>query len=123
VQLSGVNLGATGLEDIYGRMRSAAGAKAAELHAAGAAQAGRIRAQADAERERLLWAADAQAKKIRTQGEARAAVISAEAARQDPEFFSYFQNLEAYRRSLAGRTTLVLDQDSPFLKYLKPPPH
>ena len=123
VQLSGVNLSATALEDIYGRMRSAAGAKAAEVRATGAAQAGRIRAQAEAERDHLLSAADAQAKTVRTQGEARAAAISAEAARQEPEFFSYFRNLEAYRRSLAGRTTLVLDQDSPFLKYLKPAAH
>lgn len=125
VQLSGINLGANASEEIYSRMRSAETARAAEVRAAGAAQAAKVRSEADVERLKLLAAADAEAKRIRAEGEARAAEISASAARQDPEFFAFFQSLAAYRRSLAGCTVMVLDQDrnNPFLKYLKTPNH
>ena len=37
---------------------------------------------------------------------------------QDAEFYGFYRSLEAYRNSLAdGRTTLVLDPDSEFLRY------
>lgn len=121
VQVTGVGLTPAGMEDVYTRMRSAEEARAAGLAAEGAAQAARKRAETDAERDRILAGADAAVTRIRAGGEADAAAIYAQAARQDPDFFSFFQGLAAYRRSLAGKTVLVLDPDSPFLRYLKPP--
>ncbi len=121
VQLTGVALPPAGMEGIYTRMRSAEEAHAAGVAAEGNAAAARKRAETDAERDRILAQADATVARIRAGGEADAAAIYAEAARHDPAFFSFFQGLAAYRRSLAGKTILVLDPDSPFLKYLKPP--
>ncbi len=121
VQLTGAGLPPTGMEAIYTRMRSAEAARAAQVAAEGSAKAARKRAETAAERDRILAQADAAVARIRAGGEADAAAIYAEAARQDPAFFSFFQGLTTYRRSLAGKTILVLDPDSPFLKYLKPP--
>lgn len=121
VRLTGVGLPPAGLEDIYTRMRSAEEAHAAQVASEGAARAARKRAETDAEREQILAGADAAAARIRAGGEADAAAIYAQAARPDADFFAFYQGLAAYRRSLAGKTILVLDADSPFLKYLKPP--
>lgn len=121
VQLTGMALSSSGMDDVYIRMRSIEQARAAEVISEGAARAARKRAETDAERGQILAGADAAASRIRAAGEAQAAAIYAQAARPDPGFFSFYQNLAAYRRSLAGKTILVLDSDSPFLKYLKPP--
>lgn len=121
VQLTGVGLSAAGLEDVYTRMRSAEATRAAEVQSTGAALAAKKRAEADAGRDLVLAGADAAVARIRAGGEADAAAIYAQAARPDPDFFSFYRSLVVYRRSLAGKTILVLDADSPFLKYLKPP--
>jgi len=121
VQLTAVGLPPAGMEDIYTRMRSAEEARAAQVAAEGSARAARKRAETDAERDQILAAADAAVARIRAGGEVDAAAIYAQAARPDPDFFSFYQGLAAYRRSLAGKTVLVLDPDSPLLKYLKPP--
>lgn len=122
VEITGFTLPAQDLESVYARMRTAAAGQAAEVRAEGAVQAAEVRARADAEHDRLLTAADAEARRLRAGGDAQAADIDAKAARQDPDFFSFYQGLETYKRSLAGRTVLVLDADSPYLKYLKTPP-
>lgn len=121
LQLTGVGLSAAGLEDVYTRMRSAEEARTAEVQSTGTALAARKRAEADAGRDQILASADAAVARIRAGGEADAAAIYAQAARPDPDFFSFYRNLVVYRRSLTGKTILVLDADSPFLKYLKPP--
>ncbi len=121
VQVTTVGLPAAGLEDIYTRMRSAEEVRAAQVASEGAARAARKRAETDAQRDQILAEADAAAARLRAGGEADAATIYAQAARPDPAFFSFYQNLAAYRRSLAGKTILILDSDSPFLKYLKTP--
>jgi len=121
VQVTGVWLPAAALEEIYTRMRSAEATRAAEVQSEGAALAARKRAETDAGRDQILAGADSAVARIRAAGEADAAAIYARAARPDPDFFSFYRSLVVYRRSLAGKTILVLDADSPFLKYLKPP--
>lgn len=122
VDLTGVTLSPANLEEVYTRMRSAEEAKAAEVRAEGSAAAARSHAATDAERDRILAAADGSVAHIRAAGEAEAAGIYAQAARLDPDFFSFYRGLASYRRSLTGQTVWVLDADSPFLKYLKLPP-
>ena len=64
---------------------------------------------ADAERD---------AQKMRGEGDGRAAEIGAAAYGQDAEFYAFYRSLEAYRASMGdGRTTLVLDPESEFLRY------
>jgi membrane protease subunit HflC len=122
IHLTGIGLAPAALDEVYTRMRSVETARATSIKAEGAADSARLRAAADAERQRILSAADAEALRLRAGGDAHAAAIYAAAARQQPDFFSFFRSLQVYRRSLAGRTVLVLDADSPFLKYLKTPP-
>lgn len=105
--------------EVLNRMRSERKQVANALKAEGFAESERIRAEA--ERQSLVLLADAQreAQKVRGQGDAEVARISAAAYGQDAEFYSFYRSLEAYKAALAdGKTTMVLDPDSEFLKYM-----
>ncbi len=121
IDLTGISLPAASLDGIYAHMRSAAELQAAAVKAAANAAAARSRAATDAEQARVLGAADAEVAHIRAGGEAEAAGLYTVAARQEPDFFAFYQGLASYRRSLAGQTVWVLDPSSPFLKYLAVP--
>ena len=106
------------LVSVFNRMRAERTRVANQLRAEGEQAAQGIRAEA--ERERLVLLADAErdAQARRGEGDARAAEIYAAAYGQDAEFYAFYRSLEAYRAALAdGRTTLVLDPDSEFLRY------
>ena len=106
------------LPSVFNRMRAERTRVANQLRAEGEQAAQGIRAEA--ERERLVLLADSErdAQARRGEGDARAAEIYAGAYGQDAEFYAFYRSLQAYRESLAdGRTTLVLDPNSEFLRY------
>lgn len=107
------------LKAVFKRMSSERQQVANALTAEGFAEAERVRAEA--ERESRVIVADAQrdAQMVRGQGDSKVAEISAGAYGQDAEFYAFYRSLEAYKASLSdGKTTMVLDPDSEFLKYL-----
>lgn len=106
------------LPSVFNRMRAERTLVANQLRAEGEQASQGIKAEA--ERERLVMLADAErdAQARRGEGDGRAAEIYAGAYGQDAEFYAFYRSLEAYRASLAdGRTTMVLDPDSEFLRY------
>jgi membrane protease subunit HflC len=95
---------------------------ATEQRSIGAAEGEKIRADADRQREVLLAEAYRDAEKIKGEGDARASDIFAKAFGQNPEFFTFYRSLEAYRASFRTRNDLlVIDPSSEFLRYLKDP--
>lgn len=106
-------------EAIYARMKSEREREAKEFRAQGAELAQRIRARADRERTVLLADAAKQAQILRGDGDGQQVEIWAKAAGQDPDFFMFYRSMEAYRQSLSGDTTLVLQPDSDFLRYFR----
>ena len=106
------------LVSVFNRMRAERARVANQLRAEGEQAAQGIRAEAERERQVLLADAEREAQVKRGEGDARAAEIYAGAYGQDAEFYGFYRSVEAYRNSLAdGRTTLVLDPDSEFLRY------
>ena len=68
----------------------------------------------------LLAEAFREAEELRGDGDARAAAIYAAAYDQDPEFYSFYRSLQAYRESFANKQdVLVLDPKSEFFRYLE----
>ena len=60
-----------------------------------------------------------QEQKIRGDGDAKAAEIYAAAYNKDPEFYSFYRSINAYRKSMGQPgDLLVLDPDSDFFRYL-----
>ena len=107
-------------ESVYKRMRAERLQLANELRFTGQESAETI--QADADRQGQVLRADAQrdAAKVRGEGDAEAAEIYARAYSQDPEFFTFYRSLAAYRTSFEdGKGVLIMKPDDEFLRYFE----
>ena len=105
-------------ESVYRRMEAERKEEANRLRATGAADSEKIRAQADRQRQELLATAYAQAQSIRGEGDAKAAGIYAQAYGKNPDFYSFYKSLEAYRSAFSKSSDLlVLKPDSEFFRF------
>jgi membrane protease subunit HflC len=112
------------LPSVFNRMRAERTRVANQLRAEGQQGAEGIKAEAERQRQVLLADAERDAQIQRGEGDARAAEIGAAAYGQDAEFYAFYRSLEAYRQALGdGRTTMVLDPDSDFLRYFSKDSH
>jgi membrane protease subunit HflC len=120
VRLKRVDLPQEVSESVYGRMQAERKRIANEQRSTGAAEAERIRADADRQREVILAEAYRDAQRLRGEGDARAAGVYAVAFQQNPEFYSFYRSMEAYRATFRGRSDLMLlEPNSDFFRYLK----
>jgi membrane protease subunit HflC len=120
VRLKRVDLPQDVSESVYRRMEAERKRIANELRSTGAAEAEKIRADADRQREVLLAEAYRDAQRVRGEGDAKAAAIYAAAFNQNPEFFSFYRSMEAYRSTFRGRNDLmVIEPNSDFLRYFR----
>lgn len=107
-------------DSVYERMVQERAKVAKQLRSEGQEEAKGIRAAADREREQILAEAYREAQSIRGEGDAQAAEIYAEAYGKNPEFFSFYRSLKAYRKAFEdGQDVLVLEPDSEFFRYFK----
>jgi modulator of FtsH protease HflC len=120
VRLKRVDLVQEVSESVYRRMETERKRVANELRSKGAADAEKIRADADRQREIIIAEAYRDAQRIKGEGDARATALYAQAFGQNPEFYSFYRSLEAYRASFRNKgDMLVIDPNSEFFKYLK----
>lgn len=120
VRIKKINLPQDGniLDSVFNRMRAERTRVANQLRAEGTQGGEAIRAEADRQRQVIIADATRDGEKVRGEGDGRAAEIGAGAYGQDAEFYAFYRSLEAYRASLAdGKTVMVLDPDSEFLRY------
>ena len=107
-------------ESVYRRMDAERKRVANELRASGAAEGEKIKADADRQREVTLAEAYRTAQKTKGEGDARASALYAAAFGHNPEFYSFYRSLEAYKQSFKNKNdVMVLDPSSAFFKYLK----
>ena len=122
VRLRRVELPDEVLAQVYQRMESERKRVANELRSQGGAESEKIRADADRQREVILADAYKQAQKIKGEGDAKASAIYAAAYGQNPEFYSFYRSLEAYKSTFRNKSDmLVLDPSSEFFQYFKQP--
>ena len=104
---------------VFGRMNAERRRQAKLYRSQGEEASLRIRSDADRERVEII----AEAKKIneetRGRAEAKATKIYADAYQKDTDFFKFLRSHDVYRDSLQEGTTLLMDADSDFFKYLK----
>jgi len=109
-------------ESVFNRMRQERARVASALRAQGAESAEQIRADADRQRTVILASAYRDAEKVRGEGDAKSAQIYAGAYKKNPEFYSFYRSISAYRRSLGKEDDImVLDGGSEFFRYLNKP--
>jgi membrane protease subunit HflC len=107
---------------VFDRMRSERAQAARRYRAEGSKLADQIRAKADKQHTIILANARQKAEQIRGKGDASASAIYAAAYKKDPEFYTFYRSLRAYRETLGGsKSMLVLSPDSTFFQYLKNP--
>ena len=103
------------VQNVYNRMRSERQKEAATLRAEGDMKAVEIRSKADADRTRKISEAQRDAQKLRGEGDKIAIQVMADAMNKDPQFYSYYRTLEAYRTALkSDNTSYLLSPDSKF---------
>lgn len=105
---------------VFDRMNSEREIEARQYRATGQELAIGIRA--DADRQSIVIAAEAnrESEKIRGDGDARSAEIYANAYGQDPDFYSFYRSINAYRKVFEdGSAMLVIDPSSEFFRFLK----
>lgn len=104
----------------FEQMREQRRAISREKRAVGQRAARELRAQAEREAIEVVASARSRAEILRGTGDAEAARIYAEAYGKDPEFYGFVRSLEAYRKTLGERTTLVVPPDHEFFRFLDP---
>jgi len=120
VRLKRVDLPQDVSESVYRRMDAERKKVANELRSTGAAESEKIRADADRQREVILAEAYSEAQKTKGEGDARASAIYAQAFQANPEFYSFYRSLEAYRQSFKNKSdVVVLDPNTEFFKYYR----
>lgn len=107
-------------KSIFNRMDAERKSVANELRATGYAEKEKLSAAADKERQIILADAYRDAQRTKGEGDAKATAIYGAAFKRNPEFFSFYRSLDAYRKSFKGKSdVMVLDPNSDFFKYLK----
>ena len=107
---------------VYRNMAAERARIAKELRAKGAEAAEKIRASAERQRDILLAEAYRDAERTRGEGDARATSITGKAFGVNPEFYSLYRSLNAYKESFKSKDDiLVVDPSADFFKYFKNP--
>ena len=120
VRLKRVDLPQEVSESVYRRMEQERKRIANELRSTGFAEGEKVRADADRQREVILAEAYREAQRVRGEGDAKSAGIYAAAFGQNPEFFSFYRSMEAYKNTFRGRSDLMLlESNSDFLRYFR----
>jgi membrane protease subunit HflC len=120
VRLRRIDLPPDVIGPVYQRMESERRRVANELRSLGAAESERIRADADRQRQVILADAYRTAQKVKGEGDARASVVYADAYGKDPEFYSFYRSLEAYKATFRNKSDMmVLDPSAEFFQYFK----
>ncbi len=120
VRIRRTDLTAEVSQQTFDRMKAERLAEAERLRARGREAAQRIKAVADRQVVEIVSEANRDSEVLRGEGEAERGRIFADAAKQDPDFFSFYRSMNAYRQALqADGTTMVLSPDSQFFRFFK----
>jgi modulator of FtsH protease HflC len=119
VRIKRADLPPENAQAVYGRMRTEREREAKRYRSEGQEEALKIRAESEKQKTIMLAEAYEQEQVIRGEGDAEAMRVYAAAFQHDPDFFTFTRTLEAYRRSLKGKTTLLLPPQMEFLRYLR----
>jgi membrane protease subunit HflC len=108
-------------ESVFQRMRAERDRVAKRYLSEGEEEAAKIRAEAEKEVTIELAKAYEKAQRLRGEGDATSTQIYADAFGKDAEFYAFLRSLEAYEKSIAADTELVMSSGSDLFKYLDSP--
>ena len=118
VRIRRVDLPAENEESIYARMEAERKRQANKFRSEGSEEAQKIRAATDRDKTIILADAYKEAERIKGEGDAKAVQIYARSYSSDPKFYEFVRTLDAYKKVVDDKTTLVLPSDSKLFKLL-----
>ena len=118
VRIRRVDLPAENEESIYARMEAERKRQANKFRSEGSEEAQKIRAATDRDKTIILADAYKEAERIRGEGDAKAVQVYARSYSSDPKFYEFVRTLDAYKKVVDDKTTLVLPSDSKLFKLL-----
>ncbi|MDY3330814.1 MAG: protease modulator HflC, partial [Pelistega sp.] len=95
-------------DSVYTRMQAERKQEANSLRANGAAESETIRADADRRVQEVLAEANAKAQAVRGEGDAQAAKIYADAYSRNPDFYSFYNSMNAYKNVFSSKNDLLV---------------
>lgn len=104
---------------VYERMISERKRAAAQFRSEGLGKKAEIEGQMQKELERIQSAAYRMAQEVKGKADAEAIKIYADAYNKDPEFYAFSQTLETYKKTFNAETSLILNTNNDFYRYLK----
>lgn len=118
VRIKRINFPLGNQQSVFERMKSERQKIADRYRSAGLAESTVIRSHADRQHNEVMTKAHAEAERIRGEAEAESLAILNRAHAKDPDFYAVLQTLDAYKKVLNERTTLVLSASSSLFKLL-----
>jgi len=106
-------------QSVFGRMNAERRRQAKLYRSEGEEESLKIRSDADRERVEIIAVAKKINEETRGLADAKATKIYADAYQKDMDFFKFLRSHDVYRNSLQEGTTLLMDANSKFFKYLK----
>ncbi len=118
VRIRRVDLPSQNEESIYARMEAERKRQANKFRSEGEEEAQKIRASTDKDKTIILADAYKEAERVRGEGDAKAVEVYAKAYSADPKFYEFVRTLDAYKKVVDDKTTLVLPANSRLFKLL-----
>ena len=118
VRIRRVDLPAENEESIFARMEAERKRQANKYRSEGEEEAQKIRAATDRDKTIILADAYKEAERLRGEGDAEAVNIYARSYSSDPKFYEFVRTLDAYKKVVDDKTTLVLPSNSRLFKLL-----
>ena len=118
VRIRRVDLPAENEESIFARMEAERKRQANKYRSEGEEEAQKIRAATDRDKTIILADSYKEAERLRGEGDAQAVNIYARLYSSDPKFYEFVRTLDAYKKIVDDKTTLVLPSNSRLFKLL-----
>ena len=106
-------------KSVYARMIAERQQIAEKFRSEGKGEARKIEGDKEKEMKRITSEAYRKAQEVKGKADAEATKIYAEAYGRDPDFYSFVNTLDIYKKTLDKDSTLILSTNSEFFKYMK----
>jgi len=104
---------------VFDRMIAERKQIAEKFRSEGQGEARKIEGDMERDLKLITSVAYRKAQEIKGKADAEATLIYADAFGRDPEFYSFIQTLDVYKKTMDKDTSLILSTDSEFLKFFK----
>ena len=118
VRIRRVDLPRENEASIYARMEAERKRQANKFRSEGEEEAQKIRAATDRDKTIILADSYKEAERLRGEGDAKAVNVYARSYSSDPKFYEFVRTLDAYKKVVDDKTTLVLPSNSRLFKLL-----